>query len=58
MDHKLPVISVREYRNIMNDRISSDVQILRRLQYLESLCRNIIKQELAVFSKSTRHGWK
>lgn len=41
-----PVISIAEYRRIMNDKASSDTKIVERLQYLEALCRNIIRIEI------------
>ena len=40
------IISVEEYREILADCASSDVQIVKRIEYLESFCRNIIKSEL------------
>ena len=40
------IVSVAEYRKILGDIKSTDVQITRRLQFLESFCRNIIKPEL------------
>jgi len=36
----------------MSDDTSTDEQILKRLNYLEVLCRNVIKQELDEFQKS------
>lgn len=35
----------------MSDETSTDEQILKRLNYLEALCRNVIKQELEKFEK-------
>jgi len=40
------VVSVEEYRELLNDFTSSNERIEERLQYLESFCRNIIKPEL------------
>lgn len=45
-------ISIQEYRKIMSDETSTDDQILKRLSYLEALCRNVIKQELEKFEKN------
>jgi hypothetical protein len=45
-------ISIQEYRKIMSDETSTDDQILKRLNYLEALCRNVIKQELENFQKN------
>lgn len=39
-------VTVEEYRKLLNDYISSEEQIIKRLQYLEALCRNNIKSEL------------
>jgi hypothetical protein len=44
-------MEIDEYRKIMNDQISPDDKILKRIQYLESLCRTIIKSELESYSK-------
>lgn len=40
------VVTVDEYRKILDDKDSSDEQITKRIQYIEALCRNIAKQEL------------
>ena len=40
------MISIKEYRKILNDQVSSDEQVKQRLQYLEAFCRNIIRLEL------------
>ena len=47
-------ISIQEYRKIMSDETSTDEQILKRLNYLEALCRNVIRQELDKFEKSNK----
>ena len=39
-------MNIKEYRKILNDYKSTDEQIKKRLQYLESFCRNIIRMEL------------
>ena len=46
-------ISIKEYRKIMSDETSTDEQILKRLNYLEALCRNVIRTELEVFQKNS-----
>ena len=48
------MVSVEEYREILMDRISSDEQIKKRLEYLEAFCRNIIQAELERYV-STQH---
>ena len=40
------VVSVKEYRKLLNDYTSTDKRITERIMYLDSLCRNIIKSEL------------
>jgi hypothetical protein len=43
------VVSVEEYRRLLNDYQSTDERIRERLQYLESFCRTIIRAELKKF---------
>ncbi len=45
------IISMEEYRKILNDNNSSDEQIMQRLNYLEVICRNVIKSEIANYVK-------
>lgn len=40
------LVSVVEYRKLLKDTSSMDEEILKRLEYLESLCRVVIKEEL------------
>lgn len=40
------MVTVEEYRKILNDQKTSDENITKRLKYLEAFCRNIIKTEL------------
>lgn len=40
----------QEYRKITNDYISSEEQIKKRLEYLEALCRNVIRDELEKYA--------
>lgn len=40
------LLSVEDYRQILNDYNTPDTQIQKRLQYLEAFCRNIARQEL------------
>jgi hypothetical protein len=42
----MAIVSIEEYRKMLNDNVSTDEQIMRRVEYIESLCRNIIRQEL------------
>jgi len=40
------VVSIKEYRQLLGDQISTDEDIIRRLKYLEAFCGNIIRLEL------------
>lgn len=48
-----PVVSVEEYREMLADYTSTDQQIFDRLWYLESLCRNIIRDELKNYDETS-----
>ena len=48
------IISIAEYRKILNDHKSSDEQVIKRLKYLEALCRNIIRPEIKTHVSKTR----
>lgn len=48
----IPIISIAEYRRILNDHESTDERIIERLDYLEALCRNVIRGELEQHAKS------
>jgi hypothetical protein len=52
-DNNKALISVQEYREFVNDGISSDEQIKKRLVYLEAFCRKIIKYELEKYVTKT-----
>ena len=39
-------MKIKEYRKLLKDDVSSDEQVQKRLDYLEALCRNVIKIEL------------
>jgi len=43
-----PIISIEQYRRLLNDYQSSEEKILKRLRFLEALCRNVIKTELKI----------
>lgn len=44
-----PIISIAQYRKLRNDYKSKDWQILQRICYLETLCREIVKKELETY---------
>ena len=39
------MIKIKEYRKILKDDVSTDEQIQKRLDYLEALCSNVIKNK-------------
>ena len=44
------MVSIEEYRKILNDKTSSDELVKRRIEYLEAFCRNIIQLELQKYA--------
>lgn len=48
-------ISIEEYRKVLNDYKTPNNIIEKRIKYLESFCRNIIKIEL---NKTAGHNTK
>lgn len=42
-------VTVLEYRKMLSDYVSTDEQITKRLQYVEALCRNVVKSELQTY---------
>lgn len=49
-------VSVAEYREMLLDDVSTDEQIIKRLQYLGALCRNVIKSELQTYASKNKKG--
>ncbi len=47
-------VTIMDYRKIIGDKISTDKQIEKRIQYLDTFCRNIIKAELDKFLAKNR----
>lgn len=45
------VISVEEYRKILNDYTTPDERIKERVEYLEALCRNVARREIETYVK-------
>lgn len=45
------LVSVAEYRKLLQDTTSTDAQIMDRLKYLETLCRYVIKKELQGYAE-------
>ncbi len=48
------VITIEEYRKMLNDYESPDEQIVKRLQYIEALSRNIVGFELENYARRTQ----
>lgn len=53
-DERVAIISVDRYREILADYVSTDKQIVKRLQYLEALCRNTIKNEIKSYAEGKK----
>lgn len=43
---KQNIVSAQEYRELFEDTMTTDKQIEQKLNYLEALCRNVIRAEL------------
>lgn len=55
-NHLKEMISVAEYRKILQDEKTSDGEIKKKIQYLETFCRNIIKVEINEYvKKGSKH---
>ena len=46
MTRKTNIVSIVEYRKLLNDYTNPDELIIKRIEYLESFCRNVIRIEL------------
>ena len=51
--HNDYLVTVSEYRTLLNDYTSADDQIIERLEYLESFCRNVAKFEIEKYIQKT-----
>ncbi|KKQ99506.1 MAG: hypothetical protein UU11_C0002G0132 [Parcubacteria group bacterium GW2011_GWF2_40_69] len=40
------MVTIEEYRKILNDQKTSDEDIIKRIKYLEVFCRNVIRSEI------------
>lgn len=45
-NEKCDIISIEEYRKILNDSLSSGEEIKQKINYLETFLRNVIKTEI------------
>jgi len=46
------MISVAEYRKILKDEVTDEELIKKRINYIEALCRTIIRTEIEKYVKS------
>ena len=54
VSQKKPVVTIVEYRKFLDDYKTSDEVILKRLEYIETLCRNVIRQELYEYKETPK----
>lgn len=40
------LVSIKKYREIVNDHESSEEHIIKRISFLRSFCRSVIRQEI------------
>ena len=45
-DSYAPTITIKRYRELTSDLITSDELVRQRIFYIERLCRGVIQQEL------------
>lgn len=50
---KRSLVSIPEYRKRLNDYKTPDEIVQKRLEYIEALCRNVIRQELEAYEKTS-----
>lgn len=48
------IVGTERYRTILSDNTSTDEQIIKRLQYIEALCRNVIRNEIKNYVESKK----
>lgn len=46
------MVTIEEYRKILKDFVSPDEVVKSRLQFLESFCRNIIRNEIEKYKNT------
>jgi hypothetical protein len=47
---------INKYRELTNDKNSSEEQIKNKITFLENFCRNVIKIELETYVKSKKQN--
>lgn len=45
-EEETTIVGIQKYRDLLSDTTSTDEQIIKRLQYIEALCRNVIRREI------------
>jgi len=55
LEEQKVTISVEEYRELTNDKESTDEQIVKKIKYLESICGNIVSNEIKQYVKSKKN---
>gem|GEM_PF-2114187 len=51
---KTVMITVEEYRSILNDNKSSEEVIQKRIEYITAICKNIAKDEISNYVKCSK----
>lgn len=46
------MVTIEEYRGILKDFVSPDELVRSRLQFLESFCRNVIRNEIEKYKSN------
>ena len=47
-----PVVMGQEYRKLLKDKHSTPEEIQKRVEYMQSLCRTIIRRELQNYAET------
>ncbi len=48
------LLTIERYRKLTGDVLSSEDKVIQRLQFLDSLCRNFIKDEIQKYEQSQK----
>ena len=48
------VVSVAEYRKLLNDYKNTDEKIRERIEFIERFCRKIIRSQLKIYAENKR----
>ena len=52
------MVTVEEYKKILNDYKTSDELIKRRIEYITALCRNVARNEINIYVKKSKSEQK